>query len=109
MHLRAAMRASVVDDLSPARFAATERVVHTHDADRFCRANGKILASANGHPKTAHESPARSAGTGAHQIEIGRLPRQIIGAILFDGWLICSCHAEPPGTGMHPDANRTVF
>ena len=77
VHLRAAMRAAIIDHLGAARFAAIERIIHAHDTDRFCFAFRKILAPANGHPETPHESTARSAWACARQIHIGQFVRQL--------------------------------
>src|SRR5205085_3858316 len=68
MHLRAAMRAAVVDDLRMARLAAVEREILAHDADRFGMSRRQILGAMHRDPEAPHEAPHRRPRPGTRQI-----------------------------------------
>ncbi len=60
MQRRAAMRAAIVEHLGAARFAAVERVVLAHDADRPGVALRQVFAAVDRQPELPHEAPRRA-------------------------------------------------
>src|SRR6185437_6573775 len=71
MHLRAAMRATIVDDLRGAALAAIDREILAHDADRPGLAGRQVLGAHHRHPEPTHETAHRCARAGAGEVEIG--------------------------------------
>src|SRR5204862_2071182 len=70
MHLCAAMRTSIIDDLRVSGLAAEQGVVLAHDPDRFGVAGFEVLAPINRHPELAHEFAARGAGKRCGSIDL---------------------------------------
>ena len=70
MHLRAAMRAAVIDDLRLPGLSPVEREILAHDADRFGMPFRQILAAHDRHPEASHKAAHRRSRSGARQIEL---------------------------------------
>jgi len=83
MHLRAAVRTAIGDDLRLAALAAVQREILAHDPDRLGPALRQILAAVHWHPEPPHEPPARRVGPGAPEVDVPPRQRDAFGPFVL--------------------------